>query len=112
MNSNQLIRCRIFGHAWDEVSIGAVTDDYVSPVGYREVLALKCMRCGTARIDSWNRWGGLGGRRYIYDEDYKQLNLDLRENHKPDESARDAAKKRYLAARREAMKQSDQEATG
>src|SRR4051812_46436093 len=95
-----MLRCRIFGHAWDEVSIGAVIDEFRAPLGYREVVALKCMRCEAVRIDAWNRLGTLGNRRYIYDDGYKQLGDSLRGNTKPGTSTFLTAKKRYLAARR------------
>lgn len=94
-----LLQCRIFGHAWDEVPIGRVVDSYTSPMEYRVVIALECMRCKTARIDAWNRWGTLGARKYVYPDAYKALNEDLREHHKGDDTPWMEAKKRYLKAR-------------
>lgn len=98
-----MLKCRIFGHAWDEVPIGAVTDDYYPITGYRIVVALKCMRCGTARIDAWNRWGGLGARKYLYEDGYKELNSSLREDASGDDSSWTTAKKRYIKARKAAL---------
>jgi hypothetical protein len=99
MPNSDLLRCRIFGHAWDEVPVGAVIDSYTTPLSHKIVIALQCMRCKTARIDSWNRWGALGGRKYIYPDDYKSLNEDLREHHKAEDTSWIEAKKRYLKAR-------------
>ena len=94
------VKCRIFGHAWEEVPIGKVVDDYSPVMGYRVVIAVQCLRCKTARVDAWNQWGGIGGRRYIYDDDYKTLNADLREHGKEGDNSWITAKKRYIAARK------------
>ena len=99
MSSQQGLQCRIFGHAWDEVPVGKVIDSYEHPLHYRNVVTLQCLRCETARIDAWNRWGGLGGRRYIYPDDYRELNQRLREAKKEGVSVQAEAKRRYLAAR-------------
>lgn len=99
----KLLQCRVFGHAWDEVPIGAVTDDYYPVSGYRIVVALKCMRCGTARIDAWNRWGGLGARRYIYEDAYRDMNATLKDSTAEDSNSWATAKKRYIAARKNAL---------
>jgi hypothetical protein len=62
------------------------------------------MRCKTARIDAWSRWGVLGGRKYIYEDDYKEMNHTLKEESTEDDSSWHTAKKRYVELRRAARK--------
>lgn len=67
------LRCRNFGHAWDDVS-GLSRDGTPIPREYvgGTRLYLMCTRCQTYRIDVISRLTGfLLTRSYRYPEDYK-----------------------------------------
>ena len=60
------IRCRVFGHSWDDFS----------PVGMRNPswgtrVSIRCLRCTTERHDIYNSLGEVGYRRYIYPGGYQ-----------------------------------------
>lgn len=61
------IRCRSYGHAWDEF---APVDMYPPTYGWR--LSLRCLRCTTERHDNMDFKGKVMGRRYIYPDGYAQ----------------------------------------
>jgi hypothetical protein len=64
--SLQMLRCRTYGHAWDEF----YPDNLGIPMyGWR--LSLRCVRCETERHDIIERTGAVGARRYIYPDGYK-----------------------------------------
>lgn len=64
--SSDMLRCRIYGHAWDEF----YPDDLGIPMwGWR--LSLRCTRCATERHDIIDRYGRLGQRRYLYPDGYR-----------------------------------------
>lgn len=57
--------CRLLGHSWDSYT----------PLSYegvfRNVLHLRCERCGTCRHDSFDSYGNLGQRKYDHPDDYR-----------------------------------------
>ena len=61
-----MLRCRTFGHAWDEF----YPDNMGTPMfGWR--LSLRCMRCTAERHDIIDRIGAVGSRQYSYPDGYK-----------------------------------------
>ena len=61
-----MLRCRIYGHAWDEF----YPDDLGTPLyGWR--LSLRCTRCSTERHDVIDHIGQISMRRYIYADGYR-----------------------------------------
>jgi hypothetical protein len=67
------IRCRSYGHAWDEFS----PIDLDPPVyGWR--LSLRCVRCTMERHDNLDFKGMLMGRRYIPPDGYRIKNAPER----------------------------------
>lgn len=90
----------MFGHAWDEVDVRDLEESYEAPRGYGQIIALRCLRCKTVRLDAWSRWGILGGRKYVYRDEYKDLNQDLKDSAKAEDSTWVTARKRYLKLRR------------
>lgn len=61
----EYVRCRTFGHAWDEVPV-MVPDAYGRPQFW-----LRCTRCTTERHDVVNGGSGwLEAREYVYPEEY------------------------------------------
>jgi len=61
------LRCRSYGHAWDEF---APIDMEAPWYGWR--LSLRCLRCQTERHDNIDFKGKVMGRRYIYPDGYQQ----------------------------------------
>jgi hypothetical protein len=60
------LRCRSYGHSWDEF----FPDDMEQPwYGWR--LSLRCVRCSTERHDNIGFNGQMLGRRYIYPPGYQ-----------------------------------------
>jgi len=59
------LRCRTYGHAWDEWSPG----EQPPTAGWR--LNLRCTRCTTERHDVIDALGALMERRYVYPDGYK-----------------------------------------
>ncbi len=57
-------RCKTFGHSWFEVDA-----DRRPIFGY--YLVLECERCATKRYDTINHWGVVAGRRYVYEDGYR-----------------------------------------
>lgn len=60
-------RCRLFGHAWEQVSLPPV---YPFRHRWPNTLCLHCMRCDAARFDVFDSYGSLAGRKYGYPVDY------------------------------------------
>lgn len=60
----EYLRCRTWGHAWEEFIPRDVR------VKWGELWPLRCIRCGTERFDTINALGHLGARRYVHPEDY------------------------------------------
>jgi len=65
-----MLRCRTYGHAWDEFYPSNLG---VPIFGWR--LSLRCTRCTAERHDLIDSIGSVGGRRYIYPDGY-QLKRD------------------------------------
>jgi hypothetical protein len=63
-----VIRCRTYGHAWDEFS---PIDLGPPEFGWR--LSLRCTRCLTERHDTIDLNGGVAVRRYIHPEGYSDV---------------------------------------
>lgn len=95
------LACRVYGHAWEEIAPGELEEEFSAPRGYGEIVVLRCLRCKTVRADAWSRWGSLGYRRYWYPDEYKDLNRDLKDSTKAEDSTWVTARKRYLKLRRE-----------
>lgn len=62
-----MLRCRIYGHAWDEF----FPNNMGVPIGGWR-LSLRCMRCTTERHDIIDHRGAVSNRRYIYVDGYSQ----------------------------------------
>lgn len=61
-----MLRCRTYGHSWDEF----YPDDLDRPAtGWR--LSLRCVRCAAERHDVIGRLGSIEGRRYVYPDGYR-----------------------------------------
>jgi hypothetical protein len=58
-------RCRTWGHAWEEFIPRNTRPRW------GELFTLRCTRCTTERHDTINALGQLGGRRYVYPDDYR-----------------------------------------
>lgn len=56
--------CRTFGHAWYE----STTDKKAE---YGVLIALRCERCDTERLDNVDYWGNFLRRRYDYPDGYQ-----------------------------------------
>lgn len=75
------IRCRTFGHAWDDVN---PTDDEAEDFDLlysgtnHSLLVANCTRCGNHRSDVVNSTGSLVNRRYTYPEGYLMAKGDRR----------------------------------
>jgi len=66
MTHHDYVRCRTFGHAWEEQPV-MQPDDWGRPQFW-----LRCTRCTTMRRDVFDaRSGSLEGRAYDYPEEYR-----------------------------------------
>jgi len=71
-NHTEFVRCRTFGHAWDEVPV-MEPDTYGRPQFW-----LRCTRCTAERHDVVNPSSGwLEGRTYLYPEEYSLAGEDV-----------------------------------
>ena len=66
------VRCRTFGHAWDDVDpTSAEQDDHNLLFGSDiPLIVTRCYRCDMRRLDVINKTGGLVQRRYQYPSGY------------------------------------------
>ena len=66
------VRCRTFGHAWDDVDpTSAEQDDHNLLFGSDiPLIVTNCYRCDMRRLDVVNLTGGLVQRRYQYPTGY------------------------------------------
>jgi hypothetical protein len=75
------VRCRTFGHAWDDVDpTDAEQDDFDllwSGNDY-DLLVTACPRCSMRRLDVVGEYGALRSRRYQYPEGYLMAKGDTR----------------------------------
>jgi hypothetical protein len=65
--NTDFVKCRGFGHAWDEW----FPHDVHPTMGF--LSACRCMRCGTQRLNTLNVHGGILNRRYIWPDEYKAV---------------------------------------
>lgn len=74
------IRCRTFGHAWDDVDPTEEerTDFDVLWPSTHLLLPTNCVRCGMRRLDVIKPSGSLAQRRYLYPEGYLMVKGDHR----------------------------------
>lgn len=64
------IRCRMYGHAWEEQGL-------TRPYSGANSLALRCTRCTTTRYDLVHTaTGELDGRSYVYTKGYQRTKDD------------------------------------
>ncbi len=67
--TDEALRCRTYGHAWDEVPASMVSLTKRMVGGFQ--LHLRCTRCTTLRHDVYNLVGHLAARYYEYPEGYQ-----------------------------------------
>lgn len=67
-----MMRCRTYGHAWDEFT----PIDLPPKAGWQ--LSLRCIRCTTERHDVIDLVGNLSERRYVYPDGYRDATADHR----------------------------------
>ena len=63
--SNAVVRCRTYGHAWDEYN-----PTHLGPPEWGWRLSLRCTRCTAERHDIIDNIGNLSTRQYVYPEGY------------------------------------------
>jgi hypothetical protein len=64
-----MIKCRTYGHGWEEADI-----PWETPLGnrvWRYRLSLRCVRCDTVRHDLIDALGDVVQRDYRYHDEYK-----------------------------------------
>ena len=75
----EFLRCRTFGHAWDDISGQAPPDRHrnvLTLIGARVVL--RCTSCGMLREEVWSRANGeMQSRYYTAPEGYAMSGEDL-----------------------------------
>jgi hypothetical protein len=68
---DEFVVCRALGHAWDDNPSAAVDGEWLAfSVG---VLALRCTRCTTERLDYIGKDLGVAYRRYLYPDHYQSV---------------------------------------
>jgi hypothetical protein len=92
VSGDQVVRCRTYGHAWDEFTEGSL-----GPPMLDWRLSLRCIRCSTQRHDEINLLGEVGSRRYLYPEGYRSA---VGEPRMTREDYRQALYERFRARRR------------
>lgn len=69
MSQDAYLRCRSFGHAWDDRS---GTTNWKAMYLFGAQVTLRCIRCNTRRRDIWSTASGqLISRQYEYPDGYK-----------------------------------------
>lgn len=93
------LRCRKWGHPWDDIPDEDV--DARRPFGstHLPVLGEHCPQCGTSKFEEYRRNGRLNRRTYDYPDDYKALGLELREFQQQGETRGRAVNRRFLMER-------------
>lgn len=72
--STNFLRCRTFGHPWEEyIPVGQADP----PWGFR--FALRCVTCTTERHDIIDAVGEVSIRRYLYPDGYQGLQANRQE---------------------------------
>lgn len=66
MKQIEYVTCKTIGHAWDHNPNPSRRGS-----SYKHVLAFRCTRCGTERIDGLDWKGDIIFRYYVYPENYR-----------------------------------------
>lgn len=76
--NNEFLRCRVIGHAWDEVD--GIFD---RPPSFGVAYDLRCTRCGMIARDIISEWTGerLSSRRYVQPTGYAHKKDELPPRH-------------------------------
>lgn len=65
---DHFLRCRSYGHSWEQIPITLANPEYVKLFHWYDVL--RCVICGTERYDGINELGQVGNRSYNYPHGY------------------------------------------
>ena len=64
---NEVLLCRMMRHNWEEYT---PLQDEVKSIAWGTPVGWRCTRCGTKRIDVYDRLGEVSWRNYIYRDGY------------------------------------------
>ena len=66
---DHFLRCRVYGHSWDQIPAILGDPDYMRLFRWYDVL--RCVHCGCERYDGVNNNGTVGQRSYRYPDGYQ-----------------------------------------
>lgn len=65
---DQFLKCRTFGHSWDEIPETLADEAYMQL--FRWYMVARCVSCGTERYEGIQADGRVGQRSYKYPDRY------------------------------------------